>query len=259
VRRIWRRAARQERQAPLDQRRPQLQAVVQHHVFSKGDHEAQREARLEALDGDLDVHAGRVYIGGQAQCGDASLIYGLEPHGLPDPRRARVEDPLRLLLPVLLAPWDGGVPRGVLGPHDDHVLSFPQRVRDVGAKRRVAAFVRSHLRAVDPHRGAVIHGAEVQQQSLVLRAWWRRGEGSGVPDHVVERGIPDAGEPGLVAERYGDAQVERRAAEAQVLCRDAGPTLGEPRVLVVEGERPLAVEVDPLGPAKLGARIFGAR
>ena len=86
------------------------------------------------------------------------------------PGRPGVEDALRLFLPVLFAPRDGHVPAGVFGPdHNDVLPGFAgERGRYVGGERRVPAFVRGYLYAVDPDGSAAIHGAEVEEQSIVL-------------------------------------------------------------------------------------------
>jgi hypothetical protein len=118
--------------------------------------------------------------------------------------------------------------------------------------------------AVDPFRCSIHrvaerdclkNGLEMQEQAFVLCASGRV-EGSGVPDYVVERGVPDAGELRLVAERYDDAPVEAGVGGVQVLCGDTVPAPRETHVFVVEGERPPAVEIDPLSPSELGTGIL---
>ena len=77
------------------------------------------------------------------------------------------------------------------------------------------SFVRGYVRAVDPDRGPVVHGSEVEQQVFVFR--YRVFERPGVPDHVVEDRLSDAGEFGLGAERDGDHPVARRVTRPEVL------------------------------------------
>jgi hypothetical protein len=57
----------------------------------------------------------------------------------------------------------------------------------------VAAFVLRDVRTVHPDVSAVIHGPEVQQQSLFLGTFQGRVELAGVPDDVVKSRLPYAG------------------------------------------------------------------
>jgi hypothetical protein len=200
----------EKRQAPFDEGGVHANGVFEHLISFKFHLRAEAHPRFDACDGDLHLDAGGVHVRGQAKAVDAAAIHGLEPDGLPDPGRPGVEDPLRGLLPVLLAPRNGHVSTGVFGPHDHDVLPCfaCEGIRHVGRERSVAAFVRRYLRAVDPDRRTVVHGAEVEQETLVASG--RVLEGAGVPDDVVESRLPDAGELRLVAERHGDLAVERR-------------------------------------------------
>ncbi|HZC18429.1 MAG TPA: hypothetical protein VE225_01840, partial [Rubrobacteraceae bacterium] len=52
-----------------------------------------------------------------------------------------------------------------------------------------------------------------------------RLEGASVPDDVVERGVVDTRERGLVSIRDDDAPVERRATVPQIFRREAVPAV----------------------------------
>ena len=80
-------------------------------------------------------------------------------------------------------------------------------VRHIRGERRVSAFVGGYLRAVHPDRRAVVHRAEVEQETLVTQG--RRLESAGVPDDVVEGRIANAGELGLVTEGDSDLALDR--------------------------------------------------
>jgi hypothetical protein len=158
-------------------------------------------------------------------------VYGFEPDGLPDTGRTGVEDTLGLLFPVLLPPWDGHVSTGVFDPYYDDVV--PRFAREgmshVGREGRVSSLMVGYLRAVHPDRRAVIHSAEVEQETLVAQI--RILEGAGVPDDVVEGCLANAGELRLEAVGDGDPAVERRGSGLQVL----GVTLCQPSASPVSG------------------------
>src|ERR1700687_5774711 len=91
---------------------------------------------------------------------------GPEPHRLPDPRRGREEDRLGRLLPVLLPARDRLVGERVFGAHDELVVVLADHMPDVRGEGRVAALVARDLFPIDPDGGAVVHGSEVQQQTV---------------------------------------------------------------------------------------------
>jgi hypothetical protein len=155
-------------------------------------------------------------------------------------------------VPVLLAARLRGVVRVVLGAHDDRVIRVAGDVLGhVEGEGRVAALVLADERAVDPHAGAVVDRAEVQEHAgrAVRPAGLReirRRDRAGVPDHPVEAGLGDAG--GLGLRREGDED-RLRVAEA------GRPALREAGVRVVVAERPRAVEVRPVRAHDLRARV----
>src|SRR5262245_36596951 len=73
---------------------------------------------------------------------DPGARYALEPHGLPNTRRARIPDRMRFELPVLFAARLLEIARVVVRAHDDLEAALRvDVVGDVDRERRVAAFV----------------------------------------------------------------------------------------------------------------------
>src|SRR5215203_5838831 len=130
-------------------------------------------------------------------------------------------------------------------------------MRHVGGERRVAAFVGGYMHAVNPDRCAVVHGAEVEQETLL--AGGRVLEGTGVPDDVVEGRLADAGSLCLVAEGDDYLPVEGRTVRAEGGSISVLPASCEAYIGVVEGEAPLAVQVDPAPATELRTRVLGTR
>jgi hypothetical protein len=62
----------------------------------------------------------------------------------------------------------------------------------------VAALVVRHLLPVDPHRGAIVDGAEVEEESLGV---WSV-EPASIPDHVSRRWVANPRQRRLRAERH---------------------------------------------------------
>ena len=97
---------------------------------------------------------------------------------------------MRLQLPVLLAAWLGEVGRIVVRAHDDLLQqSLLEQIGDVEGEGRVAALVLAARGAVDPDRGAVVDGAEMQQDAGPVR-WSHERELAPVPARLVEPGSP---------------------------------------------------------------------
>src|SRR5215210_171834 len=130
-------------------------------------------------------------------------------------------------------------------------------MRHVGGERRVAAFVGGYLHTVHPDRGAVVYGAEVEQETLVIGG--RVLESASVPDDVVEGRLADAGELRLVAEGDGDLAVEGRMVRAESGSVSVLPASCEAYIGVVKGKAPLAVQVGPGLAAELRTRVLGTR
>src|SRR5216683_1847365 len=194
----------------------------------------QRDAdRLAAFSLDVDCDGAGLSVRVDAEAGDRLFGQRLEPHGLPDAGRGRVEDRLRLRGPVLLAARDRAVGERVLGAHNDLVVALARDSRYVRGEGRVPALVRGHLLPVDPDRGAVVDGAKMQQQL----AGRRRVKGAPVPHDIAEVGLADAGQLRLRAEGNRDRAVEdARLAGAELPIAVEGfpfaPAQHRPRVLV---------------------------
>ena len=96
----------------------------------------------------------------------------------------------------------------------------------------MAALVISRQAAVDPNRGAIIDGAEVQQNAPAL-PMVRRLDAPAIPDLGVEGEIADAAQRALKAERNKNIAVERFIGTP--------PLFIEPNVGVIELKFPEAV------------------
>ena len=115
--------------------------------------------RIRRADGDAQ---GVVWeVGRGANAVDVPYRYGLQPHGLPDPRVGGVPDAAGaqpLLANGLAAPVDGRI-------HTDHHLldaGAAQGRGDVHAERVIAAPVGPDPPAVHPHRRLPVDRAEVE-------------------------------------------------------------------------------------------------
>src|SRR2546423_15622978 len=75
---------------------------------------------------DLEVDRPLPWVRPHRDLAQRTLAQGLEPHRLPDAAGRRVEDPLRDVLPVLLAARDRAVAKRVLSPADPLVVRLPQ-------------------------------------------------------------------------------------------------------------------------------------
>src|SRR6266550_3995850 len=106
----------------------------------------------------------------------------LEPYGLPDSGRGRVEDSVRFVLPALFAARQASVARGVVRAHDQLVVAGAHDGGDLRAEGRVTALVLRNFSAVDPDRRLVVDRTEMQPDALTLRSL----EPTHVPDGVVK-------------------------------------------------------------------------
>src|SRR5262249_55899136 len=124
----------------------------------------------------------------------------LQPHGLPYAGGAGVKDTARLGLPVLLSPRDIAVRGRIFGAHRNRVAAGFEQRSNVKLEWRVPSRVLSGQLPVDPDRGPVIDGAEVEKDSTAFPGFGER-DGAPVPDPGMERGIADAAQRALKAER----------------------------------------------------------
>jgi len=117
---------------------------------------------------------------------------------------------------------------------------------DLGGERREAAAVAGDLHAVDPDRGVVVAGLEVEEDARLVPA---RGDRdlAAVPGGVEEVGVLDARELRLRAERHDDARGQFAIQQAAVNAAVAG----------VDFKLPLAVEAEPFRTDELRAGVFG--
>ena len=97
---------------------------------------------------------------------DISVRHQFYPHRLPNPSRARIPDAVRFHLPILLAARFCQILRVVLGPDGNSL--WPAVVENgcnVCGERSVSAFVFDDKLTVYPDAGAVVYGAEVEENS----------------------------------------------------------------------------------------------
>ena len=123
-----------------------------------------RVCLLVSPDVGLDRDRCLVNIRGDAQRAHIRLRYGLEPHRLPYTALRSV--PYSAALRALLAAGlEASV--GIVGHSDgDLGIAVLNSVGDIRLEGQIAAGVPHDLRGVHPHRRALIHRAEVQQQTL---------------------------------------------------------------------------------------------
>src|SRR2546430_60836 len=172
---------------------------------------------------ELEVDGPGLEVRDEAQPADMSRRQRLEPYRLPDARRRRVEDPLRLFAPELLAAGDCPVGQRVVGAHDEDVVATPKAGGDVGAERRVPALVTRDLDVVHPDRGAIVDRPAMEDQALTRR----RIESAPVPNSVAWC-LANPRKRRLRAERDDDAAIGNRT--------------------LARAKLPLAVQVDPVRP-----------
>src|SRR4029450_704179 len=168
--------------------------------------------------------------GGPAHRVDSSRRHTFHPRRLPDARGPRVPDRVRLELPVLLAARLGEI-RGIVFCADRYLAGRLDRheVGQVHHERRVAPLVRTGQGAVDPYRGGVIDGPEMEQQAFAV-AQWRDSGDPPVPAGLVEAGIVDAASRRFRRERDHDRAIPVDVTRTRI-------TAG-----MVEREIPLAVQ-----------------
>ena len=200
---------------------------------------------MRTVEDRLDAHAASDEIGGELEIDDVGIGDRLEPDGLPDARRPVVPDGVRRGQPVLLAARLGDIEGLIFGTHHDHLLAVcGEAGSDIGTERGMATFVGGDEIAVDPHRGAVVDGAEMQQQATARGGG---AESAAIPEHGMKAGVANAGHFGLGRERHGDG-----AIEAGGIILPAGK---EALVGIVIGELPGAVQIDPFGALDARARV----
>ena len=169
-------------------------------------------------------------------------IDDLGPHRAVDARGPRVENPRRDLPPVLLAAGDRRVERVVAHPDDESVARRQQGIGGVDRERGLPPSVHPEEEAVDPHRGLVIDGVEVDDQPLAMG---QSGllKPQPVPHYVVGRVrlLLDSGETRLPGERNADRPVERPGL------REIGllPAIADPDVIIIKRELPPTAQVEP--------------
>ena len=134
---------------------------------------------------------------------------GFEPHGLPDSSGAGIEDAAALGLPVLLAARDVAVFGRVFGADGEYLgADAGEEIGDIELNGDIAAFVLADEATVDPDHGAIVDGAEVEQDAAVGPVGGEL-DGAAVPDPGVETGVADAGELGFEGVGDGDLAGQR--------------------------------------------------
>jgi hypothetical protein len=178
------------------------EAVLVHVAGGAVDREAQAARLLGgAAQRDGRHHLLVRHVGRELDAGEVVDVARLDRHALPDAAHRAIP----ALLPVRNL-GERKLGRRVLvvaridHPHEQLVgRARAQRVGDVELERQVAAFVLTHTAAVEPHRGVVVHGAELEPLHRRARGAALDGGhgelqaipgGAAVAAKVVELGLP---------------------------------------------------------------------
>ncbi|MNI11195.1 hypothetical protein D3C73_643320 [compost metagenome] len=189
---------------------------------------------------DLDFIAVNIRL--EFQLPDIVLRHRLQPDCLPDSGCPGVEDGSRVLLPILLPPWQGYISAEVFRAHYQKILSGLQSRRNIRLKRRMAAFVIGHLPVVNPDRSLVIYCAEVQDNPLAC-PFLRNRKAALVPHQIVEACIFDTAQFTLI--REGDLNL---AAKGVI---PAAPFRSVADPLIVKFKLPGSIQMLPFCSYKL--------
>ena len=207
------------------------------------------------------AHAGRVagqrlleandaagHVRRQPRSAQRQVRHRLHPHRLPDAGGSDVDGAVRPILAGLLATRLRAV-RGVARAHgDDRFLGRRRHAVQVTSKWREPAAMAPYFDAVDPHRGVVVDGLEMQQDAAA-RPLRRNGHVAAIPDGVKVVVVLDSRQPGLRAKGHGDGAVQLALQEPPV----------DPAISLIDLELPLAVEAQPMRAHKLRAGILVTR
>src|SRR5690606_9846396 len=162
------------------------------------------------------------------------------------------ENARRIFQPVLLAPRQGNVPAEIFCADRDCLAFRNKQIRDIGLKRRVPAFMDSGQLPVNPYFGQVIDRAEMKHDPLSVPRL-RQIEAFAVPYHIVELRVADAAQLAL--------KYKRNCNRMRVWSRVSIPVpfLLLPDSVIIEGELPLPVQIEPIRTNKLRSWIFLSR
>ena len=181
---------------------------------------------------------------------DMDFGRGFQPHRLPDAGGPGIDAAVGVGLRALLAGRDHGIPGIVGGKQGDHILTGGHQGRDIEFEGQEAASVGAGLLAVDPDRGRIVHGAEmeVHPAGTLLPG---QVHPLLIPHAVEEVLMPHSGQVALRAEGDGDGALQHRVFFVQL------PVFSGTGLIHLEG--PGAVEVHPAVPPELRLGMFTAR
>jgi len=152
-----------------------------------------------------------------------------------------------LVIGALLAARHQTGARLILGVDGQGILAPHQEFGDIHRPGGVSPAVAPRQPTIRPHPGVVVGSANVQQDALPLPTG-RHLERATVPDAGMKIHVRDARENALRAEGHDDLPVEAlRLGQSALHAASAGVKL----------EGPAAVQVQPLLPHDLRARVLG--
>ena len=187
-----------------------------------------------------------IHVRNQLQVLDGSGDHGFKPHRLPDARARRVGDAAGLgdLVEILFAERLSRAGR-VEHRHDQFIFRAGlQRIGNVERERIITSSVFTDGTTIDENLRLPIHRAKVQQQSFAVREFGRR-ERAAIPEALlIRQRLLHAGQRRLNRERHENFSRE---------CFRPG------RRHRLNGVIPQPVQIDPIFPHHLRARIVGQR
>ena len=148
-------------------------------------------------------------------------------------------------LPILLAAGFREISGIILGPHHQLTRRLAGERCEVDRERRVSTLVVAGCKTIDPDSGGVVHGAEMEQQTLSVLDG-REPQLPAIPARLVEAGVVNLAPRRLWREGNHDLSIPSDFSRRRA---DAGR---------VEHEFPLTVQRQPVLPAKLRSRVATA-
>ena len=185
----------------------------------------------------VDLHAGIVDIRGEMQAADVVRAARFQIDSLPDAAGVAV---------ALLA-IEMRIAGSIVGLDQQGLVLAEANVFQLALERSIAALMAAGLLAVEPGGRLPVGGADHQEDALAFPCLGD-GDLTSVPSYVAL--VLHLGEFGAPGERDQDTLVQGGATlVGQGLVRGCG----------IEGESPVAIEVEPFGALEIRTRMFRQR